>query len=466
MIYFLTRDKASKQLQLLEKLPYAEGAVFNSYEDRDKRHCLAGTQVEILTKIQKWVEDPDGQQIFWLRGMAGTGKSTISRTFATASHDRTRLVIGEPLPNNLCLGASFFFNQNGPLRNNAKRLFTTLAWSLATVIPSLKALICDAIDRNPKIGDELPENQWRHLIFQPLLQLETRILCPLTLVIVIDALDVCKPDSDLSLILQLISHVKDLQTIKIRFFLTSRPEAHIRSCFRRLSPDLILEAVLNKVTISDLGGNVQNDITRFLAHELAIIQQKNQIVEDWPGQTNLHNLATKADGLFIYAATACRFLDGPSLTRSRLDLRLKMIFDNKVTGDSPQKNLDAIYTSILQFSVLGDAIEEEKAEISGLFKHVVGSIVVLFEPLSPQYLSALVDTPLSSVEETLKDLHSVLAVPKKNNETVQLLHLSFRDFLIDNQRCLDDNFCISKATAHETLWKSCQPCFGMIFVTC
>lgn len=439
-------------MQLLEKLPYAEGAVFNSYEDRGKRHCLAGTQVEILNRIQEWIEDPDGRQIFWLRGMAGTGKSTISRTFAAASYNRTRLVTGEPLSGNLCLGASFFFNQYQPLRNNSKRLFTTLAWSMAGVIPSLKALVCDAIDKNPRIGDELPENQWKHLIFQPLLELEDQILCPLTLIVVIDALDECKPESDLSLILQLLSRVKDLQTIKIRFFLTSRPEAHIRSCFRGVS-DLIHEAVLNKVTVSDLGENAPNDITRFLTHELAAIQQKNQIAEDWPGQANFQKLLIKADGLFIYAATACRFLDGPNLTRSRLDLRLRMIFDNKVTGDSPQKNLDAIYTSILQFSVLGDAIEEEKAEIASLFKQVVGSIVVLFEPLSPQCLSALVGTPLSSVEETLTGLHSVLAVPEKSNDTVHLLHLSFRDFLIDNKRCLDDDFCISEATAHETLFQ-------------
>lgn len=410
--------------------------------------------MDILTKIQDWMEDPDGRHIFWLRGMAGTGKSTISRTFAASSHSRTRLVTGEPLPSNLCLGASFFFNQYEPLRNNAKRLFTTLAWSLAEAIPSLKAIVCDAINNNPRIGDELPENQWKCLIFQPLLELGTRILCPITLVIVIDALDECKPDSDLSLIVKLMSRVKDLHTINIRFFLTSRPEAHIRSCFRGLSPNLIYETVLNKVTVSNWAGNVQNDITLFLTHELATIQQKNQIAEDWPGQTNIHKLAIKADGLFIYAATACRFLDGPSLTRSRLDMRLKMIFDNKVTGDSPQKNLDAIYTSILQFSVLGDAIEEEKTEISSLFKQIVGSIVVLFEPLSPQSLATLVDTSLSSVEETLKSLHSVLAVPEKSSETVQLLHLSFRDFLIDNQRCLDDNFCISEATAHETIFQN------------
>lgn len=409
--------------------------------------------METLTKIQEWVEDPEGRRIFWLRGMAGTGKSTISRTFAAASHDRIRLVTGEPLPSNLCLGASFFFNQYEPTRNNAKRFFTTLAWSLVRALPSLKTLVCDAIDKNPRIGDELPENQWKDLILQPILTLETQVLSPLTLVVVIDALDECKPDSDLNLILQLMSRVKDLQIIKIRLFLTSRPEAHIRRYFRRISSDLIHEAVLNKVTVSDFGSNAQNDITRFLTHELLAIQQTNQITEDWPGPKNLQMLATKADGLFIYAATVCRFLNGPNLTRSRLDLRLKMIFDNKVTGDSPQKNLDEIYTSILRFSVLGDAVEEEKDQISSLFKKVVGSIIVLFEPLSPKCLSVMVNTPPSIVEETLTGLHSVLAVPEKSNDTVHLLHLSFRDFLIDEKRCFDGNFCISEATAHRLLFQ-------------
>jgi len=38
-----------------------------------------------------WCDDPDSKCIFWLNGMAGTGKSTISRTIARELAEEIRL---------------------------------------------------------------------------------------------------------------------------------------------------------------------------------------------------------------------------------------------------------------------------------------------------------------------------------------------------------------------------------------
>lgn len=73
-----------------------------SYDSRAEEHnptCLQDTRVELLQQIAEWAHDPGAEAVFWLNGMAGTGKSTISRTvahaFAGAGH----------------LGASFFFKR-------------------------------------------------------------------------------------------------------------------------------------------------------------------------------------------------------------------------------------------------------------------------------------------------------------------------------------------------------------------
>ncbi|KAL3952753.1 hypothetical protein ACCO45_012696 [Purpureocillium lilacinum] len=73
-----------------------------SYDSRAEEHnptCLQDTRVELLQQIAEWAHDPGAEAVFWLNGMAGTGKSTISRTvahaFAGAGH----------------LGASFFFQK-------------------------------------------------------------------------------------------------------------------------------------------------------------------------------------------------------------------------------------------------------------------------------------------------------------------------------------------------------------------
>ena len=65
----------------LDKLPYAKGAMFNSYGD-DHITCHPATRVDLLRQIQDWAQRQDGKSIFWLNGVAGTGKLTISRTIA------------------------------------------------------------------------------------------------------------------------------------------------------------------------------------------------------------------------------------------------------------------------------------------------------------------------------------------------------------------------------------------------
>jgi adenylylsulfate kinase-like enzyme len=60
------------------KLPVATGASFNSHNEEHNARCLPNTRTELLENITKWANDNGGKPIFWLSGMAGTGKSTIA----------------------------------------------------------------------------------------------------------------------------------------------------------------------------------------------------------------------------------------------------------------------------------------------------------------------------------------------------------------------------------------------------
>src|SRR5439155_1000330 len=100
------------------KMPIASGASFDSYKYEDNARCLRNTRVELLDQIMKWAKDGNSKPIFWLNGMAGTGKSTISRTVA------------ESFAKQQLLGASFFFKRGEGERGNATRFFTTIATDL------------------------------------------------------------------------------------------------------------------------------------------------------------------------------------------------------------------------------------------------------------------------------------------------------------------------------------------------
>ena len=89
------------------------------YRQGDRNGCLKGTREGVLDKIERWAEDFDQSPIFWLHGLAGTGKSTIAQTVAEKLFADGRL------------GASFFCSSGSDDRSNLRLIFPTLAFQLA-----------------------------------------------------------------------------------------------------------------------------------------------------------------------------------------------------------------------------------------------------------------------------------------------------------------------------------------------
>ena len=125
-----------------------------------------------------WADGGDERCIFWLSGMAGTGKSTLARTVARKYYDQNRL------------GASFFFSRGGGDVSHASKFFTSIAVQLADKSPSLKRYICDAITEHNNIARQALRDQWRQLVLQPLSKLDGNFPHSY-LLLVVDALDEC-----------------------------------------------------------------------------------------------------------------------------------------------------------------------------------------------------------------------------------------------------------------------------------
>jgi hypothetical protein len=278
--------------------------MFNSY-DQDHSTCHPATRVELLRQIQDWAQQPDSKSIFWLNGMAGTGKSTISWTMAQwLSEQRRRGVVD--------LGASFFFKRNEGDRGNASRFFPTIIRELVLKIPGMDRSVADVITSDPFIFNKALGEQFNKLIYEPLQKVNATVSGSPTLIVVVDALDECDKESDINTIIDLWSQLPNITTVRLKLFLTSRPDLPIQLGFKDISidtyQDLILQDAVPRTTI-------KQDIFAFLKDKFAEIRKKNAQLRsnssqnhDWPGDEILQYLVDMAVPLFIVAATVIRYV--------------------------------------------------------------------------------------------------------------------------------------------------------------
>jgi hypothetical protein len=421
---------------VLKTLPVAVDAQFSSRKREHDPVCLPGTRTDLLHDIYKWVDDETSQSIFWLSGMAGTGKSTIAQTMA-ASYDAKG-----------ALGASFFFSRGGGDVGHADKFVTTIAFQLANTIPNLKREICDVISKHSDITSQSSlREQWQDLVINPLSKLDVKD-SQSKYALVIDALDECEDQNDVQIIVQFLAEAQSLRDIQLRVFLTSRPEVPIQYGFNQLHKDEYQDFILHSIEPSI----VDRDISAFIRNRLGLIRQRYQLQADWPEERAITSLVQSSDGLFIWAATACRFIEQDSqLAESRLTLLV-----NKSSGASePTRKLDEIYTTVLTNSVRGEYDEEETLRLRKLFRQIVGPIAISQEPLSIYSLARLLKRDIESLKQTLSKLYSVLYIPETESSPIRLLHPSFRDFLLNPTRCLDLQFYIDEKVVHHDMYGNC-----------
>ena len=416
----------------LARLPVAGGASFDSHVEEHNGTCLENTRVELQHQVMEWAKNIDGKQIFWLSGMAGTGKSTIARTVAQSFADQGRL------------GASFFFKKGEGDRGNASKLFTTLAVDLMAHIPELKSEIRKAIDTEPAITEKALKDQFVKLIRQPLTEINRTSLRDMRFVVVIDALDECEREEDIRAILWLLEQIKDIKPVSLQVFVTSRPELPIRLGFKQMSDGTYRNLILHDVPRT----TIERDITLFLKYELARIREQRSLNASWPEEGHIQTLVNMAVPLFIFAATVCRFLgEANGIPGRRLDDILK--YDAEDISKQ-----DVTYLPIMDQLFNGYG-EREKEKLSLEFRNIVGSIVVLETPLSIMSLASLLGVPQEDIRCRLDTLHSVLSIPTDERLPVRLLHLSFRDFLLDSQKRGKSPFWVDKSEAHQKLATRC-----------
>jgi hypothetical protein len=362
-----------------------------SFDRQHEPTCLQDTRVDLLQEIYDWADGQDKQCIFWLNGLAGTGKPTIARTVARRYFDQKRL------------GASFFFSRGGRDVGYADKLFTSFAVQLARNIPQIQRFISDAVIEQNDIANQSFRDQWCHLVFRPLSRPEESSSLS-SYMLIVDALDECDNEDHLRIILQLLAETRLLK-IRLRVLITSRPEVPIRYGFRQ-----ILHAEYYGFILHDIDAAiVDRDIFTFLLHEMRSIGQEWVLGTGWPDEQAFRKLVINASGLFIWAATAWRFIrEG----REYAGKRLLMMLEGSISALGPEHHLNNIYTIVLKSTIHKEYLEAEKEDRYSVLKQVLGTIVLLFSPLSIDSLPGLLYLPKETIEGGLADLHAILDIPK------------------------------------------------------
>lgn len=379
--------------------------------------------------------------------MAGTGKSTIARTVARSFKEDG------------ILGASFFFKRGEGDRGSAANFFSTIVKQLAVHIPQMVPRIREAIEDDPAIPGSSLREQFNKLLLQPLLAVYHGEAMAST-VVVIDALDECEQEEDVEIILNLLPKVETATKMTIRFFLTSRPELPIRFGFDQIDKSNYQNTILQNLD-DDV---IKHDIALYLRQEFSSIRSnyRNCLPPNWPGEERIEALATMAVPLFIFAATACRFVADKRFDPEK---RLQDFLTNS-TGSK----MDDTYRPVLNQLLVKD--DEDRNELIGEFHRIVGVIILLANPLS---LSSLAELLLGTSEHDsriqverhinihLNLFHSVLNIPSDPKLPIRTLHLSFHDYLVDERtksREATSQFWVNKKEKHELIASQCVTIMG------
>ena len=410
----------------LDRLPVASGAAYDSQAEGDSPRCLPGTRVDLLDQIKEWVQDSTAHSVFWLNGQAGTGKSTITRTVA------------DILSDSKYTAASFFFKRGEGDRGDLQKFFTTIAWQLARRQQGLARHVKEALDEHPGLADAGLALQFDKLILGPFQKEAAAHQGERTppIIILIDALDECQTsfgtelDEKVRLVIKLLLRAR---TLGLKVFITSRPELPIRLEF------LSHRGLYSDIALHELPPNVvERDISRYLYHEIdsirsewnnAVTDASDSLALDWPSETDFTALVNMAVPLFIFASTVCRFMREFRFGSPYEHLNEVLELGSKTS----ELGLEATYIPILNRLVAG-LRPTRRTEIMKRFGAIIGTVINLVSPLSISALAALLDLPLPEVRRHLDNFHSVLNIPNSSTEPIHLLHLSFRDFLVQSER--------------------------------
>ncbi|KAH7093970.1 hypothetical protein BKA62DRAFT_834447 [Auriculariales sp. MPI-PUGE-AT-0066] len=437
--------------------------------------CTAGTRVDILSALQEWAASDKGPRIYWLAGLAGTGKTTIASSFCRECQAAGVMVL------------SFFISRNTPDRNTITAVVSTISHQLAQVDSAALKTVHAALQKQPPILFSKIAVQTKELLVDPLTALlSTSTAAAERIVIVIDAMDECDDfaASDGRDLLGTLVPALCHQGHDVKLFLTSRYEPELRVMLDRIfdgSQDERKTVLLHEVQESYVSADIRTFVTKGFAD---IRERFPKIPLAWPPLYQVNELVELSGKLFVFASTVLLWIGEKRASPvSRLTEVLAATRDSRPVGQherSPYGYLDALYLAVLRNAtpdVDPNSVTNSRLR-QVLFMVICGDYPVTLEVISGVLmledheldpllgsLSAVLQIPggtsIVHIGVMYKDsgpLSTVSQIPSitsivpfiggngdvaiREDTKVKAFHKSFPDFLVDPKRCSDERFLI------------------------
>ncbi|PAV22987.1 nucleotide-binding-oligomerization-domain like receptor [Pyrrhoderma noxium] len=388
------------QTNVFNQGPYAREAVIRELKDRlkpadfdgaSRPECLGDTRRQTLNSIYRWVNARGYPNVLLLIGAAGTGKSTIATTVAGEYQRRRQL------------GCHMFFLRE---KSHPGDVLQSIAYSLAAYSQTIAESLVEQMKGRGDLGPSNLKTKFDVLLHNPLSAVATKVHHPV--LIVLDALDECgTPEHRQSLLDVLRDRLSSLPA-NFRILITSRPEEDIAP--------LISDPSSLTVTIDQHSHKSKVNVYAYIKFEFDQMRSSRKLTvpdnREW--DNNLRRLSESADGLFIWASTAVRFVREERLFQFRC-------FRNLVSNAKSLK-LDDLYMTIL--SHVSKWNEENKTTLRNVFS------LILFakRPLSDTEIDETLDMDMGTTSNLLSYFRSL--VRYEGGQPIRIYHASFYDYLI------------------------------------
>ncbi|KAF5347352.1 hypothetical protein D9756_010003 [Leucocoprinus leucothites] len=417
-------------------------AFYNSSARYPPPKCHLGTRMDYIALVTNWALEGSNREesILWMRGPFGVGKSAVAQSCAEALAPINKLA------------ATLFFSRSNADRDDPRRVFTSIAYQIATKCPSFREIIDKRMIEDPALATMSLSTQFEDLLVHPLRGVNIARSSLDGRVVIIDGLDECRGTAEQCEIIRVIAASVHRRTTPFRWFITSRPE---NSIIRAMN-SVVISPVISRIELP-VSRAIDHEILLYLTDEFIKIRDDHSLPELWPSDGALALLVERGAGLWIYVVTMIRFIKDENSLGPEHQLRIVLEFAKevsaKVRANNPLAEMDFFYMLIMQ-------------QVPPKIRTTVRRILLMIS-LSVLGMDAIADALSLSIEQfrrTCASIQSVMAV----DISIRFYHTSFLDFMRDPRRskelCIMGDFLIEwRQELLRWLHEVCSLSTGTVF---